>query len=529
MDSEQGGLSIEQILGIIRRRAVWVVLCLALVTVGAYAVSKRQTKKYTATASLAFSLNSLSQQIAGLAVSSGSSLLAQQASNVELVKLGDMASKTASLIGQGLTEAKVAQSLSISGQAESSIVNVSATTTSPVLAAQIVNVYTRQFVSEQVSANHQYFKSALALVEKQLARLPPPQRYGTDGLNLQDRAQTLSLLAGLNYGDVQVAQEALTPSSPSSPKTKEITILGAIVGLFVGLAIALLLEHFDRRVRRPDELESIYGLPMLGVVPKSAALSASTRSAGSALPPADAEAFSLIRAHLRFFNIDRDVRTLVIGSPAQGEGKTTIARYLAEAAARSGSRVLLLETDLRKPTLAQQLRVNSGSGLAGVLIGAVTMDAAIQSVALEASPGEGITGRTLDVLVAGEVLPPNPGELLESRAMDATLARAKSAYDLVVVDTPPLTAVSDAFPLLTKVDGVVIVGWVGRSRRDVAAQLQQVLAGSGAPLLGIVANGSTSGGPSSYADQDGSKSISPPSTQPANHASSSGLAPPART
>ncbi len=110
------------------------------------------------------------------------------------------------------------------------------------------------------------------------------------------------------------------------------------------------------------------------------------------------------------------------------------------------------------------------------------------------------------MLAAGAVLPPNPAELLESHAMDAVLEQAKSTYDLVVMDTPPLTAVSDAFPLLTKVDGVVIVGRVGHSRRDAAEQLHQVLASSGAPLLGVIANGSKSGSPGSYTYAKGVKS-----------------------
>jgi Mrp family chromosome partitioning ATPase len=101
------------------------------------------------------------------------------------------------------------------------------------------------------------------------------------------------------------------------------------------------------------------------------------------------------------------------------------------------------------------------------------------------------------------VLPPNVGELLETdrrsaSAMDGVLERARSAYDLVVIDTPPLTAVSDAFPLLSKVDGVVIVGRVGHSRREDAEQLHQVLASSGAPLLGVIANEAKSGGPVPY-------------------------------
>jgi polysaccharide biosynthesis transport protein len=495
MDTELAEQTNQSLERIVRRRAPWILLCALILAGVAYGYSKHETKKYTATAALVFNNSPLDQQIAGLSGNvSAINGLAQQNSNRELVRLGDMAANTARLLGHGLTEEKVSASLSVNAQGETSIVDVAATLTSPALAAAVANTYARQFVKEQQGANLHYFKSALALVKKQLAALSPAQRFGSDGLDLQERAHTLGLLAELGYNNAQVAQESLVPSSPSSPKTKRNTILGAILGVFLGLGIAFLLERLDGRIREPEDLEEIYRLPMLGVVPKSVVLSAS----GRALPPAEAEAFSLIRAHLRFFNIDRNLRTVVIASPAQGDGKTTIARHLAEAAVRSGSRVLLLEVDLRRPTLAQQLDIESGPGLADVLIGAIQMGEAIQSVDLQVPPGEGTSGHTLDVLAAGAVLPPNPAELLESHPMDAVLRQVESAYDLVVIDTPPLTAVSDAFPLLTKVDGVVIVGWVGRSRQDAAEQLQQVLASSGAPLLGVIANGSKSGGPVSY-------------------------------
>jgi succinoglycan biosynthesis transport protein ExoP len=517
-DSE--GLTLEQALGILRRRLSLILLCVAVVAAAAYGYSKHQTKKYTATASLEFSNNSLTQQIAGLPASGGGSstlLAAQEASDIELVKGGDMVAKTASLLGHGVTAEQVAGSLSVRGKTESSVVDVSATATSPVLAAAIANTYTRQFVNEQQSANRQYFKSALALVNKQLATLSPKQRVGPDGVELHNRAQTLGLLAELNYGNVQVAQEALAPTGPSSPMTKRNTILGAVLGLLLGLGLALLLERLDNRIRRPEDLETIYRLPALGVVPKSSALDGGGKRV--VLPRAEAEVFSLIRAHLRSFNIGRDLRTVFVASPAPGDGKSTIACHLAEAAARSGSRVLLLEVDLRQPTLSRQLDIQSGPGLADVLIGAIPMDEATQTVSL-APPGEGVTRRTLDVLAAGAVLPPNPGELLESAAMGIVLQRAKSTYDLVVIDTPPLAAVSDAFPLLTKVDGVVIVGWVGRSRRDAAEQLHQVLASSGAPLLGVIANGSRgSNGPGIYAYGKRDKSL--PVVASANGASSS--------
>ena len=199
--------------------------------------------------------------------------------------------------------------------------------------------------------------------------------------------------------------------------------------------------------------------------------------------------FQLIRAHLRYFNVDRELRTLLVASPAPGDGKTTVALHLAAAAARMGSTVLLIEADLRRPTVAQQLDIHSGPGIADVLIGSVSLWKATQSIDLDQPSGISGQGPALDVLVAGAPLPPNPSELIESDAMAAALGQASSTYDLIVIDTPPLTAVSDAFPLLRKVDGVIIVGRIGRNRRDLAERLHHTLAGAGAPLLGVIANG----------------------------------------
>ncbi len=522
MQRDSEALNLGQVLGVLRRRLPLILLCVVVLAAAAFGFSKQQTKEYTATAAVSFSNDPLSQQVAGLPPVSVNPLT-QQASNVELVRLGDMALKTAQQLGRGLTPGRVAGSLSIAAQGESNVVGVSATATSPVLAAGIANAYTHQFAKEQQGGNRRYFKSALALVNRQLNELPPAQRFGPAAVALQNRAQTLRLLEGLDYDNVRVAQVAGIPTAPSSPKTMKNTIVGALLGLLLGLGLAFVLErlHRDRHIDDLAELEEAFRLPLVGTVPESAALARAAGPAGSrrALSPAETEAFRLILARLRFFNVDRDLRTVMVSSATRGEGKTTTARRLAEAAAASGSQVLLVEVDFREPTLARQLDLQAGPGLADVLIGTIPIEEAIQSVELGAAPQAGGGPRRLDVLACGGILPPNPAELIASHAMSAALERTRARYGLIVIDTPPLTAVSDAFPLLRRVDGVLVVSWIGHSRRDLAKRLRQTLEESGAPTLGIVANRVRSGIQDAYGYGDPKQGGTAPSPSPAGHPS----------
>ena len=191
----------------------------------------------------------------------------------------------------------------------------------------------------------------------------------------------------------------------------------------------------------------------------------------------------MLRASLRYFNVNRDVRSVLVTSSAAQAGKSTVAWNLARVAATS-ARVVILETDLRNPTLAQQHGLSRGPGLTELLTHQVDLAGATQQKMIAVGGAEA----QLDVIASGSV-PPNPAGLLESEAMNGVLEQLKARYDLVVVDTAPVGVVSDAFPLLRKVDGVIVVVRLGETSRDAAKRIREQLNRIEAPVLGIVANG----------------------------------------
>ena len=497
MSVQSQQMTIETFLKVLKRRLPVIVLCTVVVAAVAVAYSLTATRKYTATASLVFNSGQVSQQLAGLqATNNANEATAIQATDVQLVELGNMAAKTASQLStvpgalsaaRDLTEASVRRAISATAQGESNIVNVAAEASSPRLAAAIANTYVRTFVDEQQNSNQSYYASALQLVQHQVASLTPAQRNSAAGLALEERLQSLSLLASLKGDTVQIAQLATVPTSPSSPKTAEHHV-GRDRWTSTWTSDCTHLERLDRRIRDADELAEVYGLPLLGVVAESRTLGQANAGKQKPLSPQDAEAFQMAWAHLRYFNVDHEMRLILLTSAAPGDGKTTVSQQLASAAVRRGARVLLVEADLRRPVLANRLDLGAPAGLAEVLVGIQDLQGAICHVPLsDGSPGA--NRGSLDVLVGGPTLPPNPGELLASNNMRQLLADARAEYDVVIIDTPPLAAVSDAFPLLQVVDGVVIVGRMGRNHRDIAARLRDILASTDAHLLGVIANG----------------------------------------
>ncbi len=473
------------VLRAVRQWMLFILACTLLCAAVAFALSDRQHKQYQATATIYFRTLQEDQVDAGISASPFDQQ-SQMDTNLKLAALPRIATATASAVGQGVSPASVQANVSVTQQGDSDLATVAATSTSPSLAATIANTYAQQIIADRAQNSRSYFGGILRSARRQFQTLTPLEKLNLTGAALKQRAAALQALSQFEATEVELAQPASVPTSPSSPKVARNTVLGALLGLLVGLAGAMLLARADRRLRDPADVVELYGVPLIAVVPHSSALKLrSKQGAAKPPPPAEAEIFSLLRARIRYFNVDREVRTVLITSAEAGEGTTTVARNLAIAAAKFGSRVLLVECDLRRPAVARQFGVEPSRGISNVLIDGLPLEEAVQRVDLP-HPDNGQI--PLDVLAAGGVLPPNPAQVIESYAMASLLLRAKEAYDLVLIDAPPLAAVSDAFPLLSQMDGVVVVSRLGRARRDVAARLHQTLASASAPLIGIVAN-----------------------------------------
>jgi capsular exopolysaccharide synthesis family protein len=484
--AEQGDF--ERVLRVLRRRAGLIVLCTLLTAAAAFGFSKQQTKQYTATASLVFEDSNQIPQILFGHSGGSEDTPARQSTRVKLLELGPAATRTAKKLGR-VDVAEVKRSVSISPQGESNVVDIRATTTSAGLSARIANVYAKQFIAARTRSSRRSAAQVRKLIERQYSALSPEERAEPQGLALLNQIQSLAVSSRLSSSEAQLAHSASAPISPSSPKVARNTVLGGLLGLLLGLGLAFLFERLNRQLRDPEEAREAFGLPVLGTVPESKAIMASNEgSAAAELPFVENEAFRMLRASLRYFNVDEDLRTVLVTSYRAGAGKTTIAWNLARVGA-SGSRAIVVETDLRNPTLARQHGLEPGPGLAEVLTRQVGLDAAIQFKRVAAGVGpNGAEEPTLHAITAG-ALPPNPAELLESRAMDELLSQLEERYELIVIDTAPIGVISDCFPLLRRVDGVVAVARMGKSTRESAGKVREQLERLDAPTLGVVANG----------------------------------------
>jgi capsular exopolysaccharide synthesis family protein len=469
-----------------------VLACWLIVVGTAAALSLTATKQYSASAGLLFRDPGFDQKLFGTTFLAPNKDPAREAAtNVKLVSLDIVAERTAPSF-PGLTAAKISSKVRAEAEGQSDVVSVTATDHDPVRARRLANAFAREYIAYRRDSDRAKIREAQALVQQRIATLTPQQRLNAEGRSLSGRSDQLQVLASLQTGNAELVQLATTPTSPSSPKVTRNLIIAAALGLLIGICVTLLFHRLDRRLRDPDELEEAFGLPVIGAIPRSTAFARSkTHFVADEIDIAhgEAEAFRLLRARMRYFNVDREVRTVLVVSAVPADGKTTVAVHLAAAAASSGAKALLLEADLRRPTVSQRVGSTPSVGLAEVLTHGAQLSEVVREISIRGSSADPAADHASFELITAGFPPPNPHELIESKRMAELLEELSSDYDLVVIDTPPLLSVSDAIPLIGRVDGVLIVSRLGATTSDAARRLASELKGLNAPVLGIVANG----------------------------------------
>jgi len=292
--------------------------------------------------------------------------------------------------------------------------------------------------------------------------------------------QTVFLPEDQQGSALRVAQPALVPASPIGPMPLRNAILGGLLGLLLAAGLVWLLEYLDDTVKTPESLEHSTGLATLGAVMRhgsketiEAHVVTSTRNHSPA-----AEAYRLIRTNLEFASVDRDLSTILVTSANAGEGKTTTTVNMAAILAKADRKVIVVDADLRRPSLHKVFEVNNRMGLSSLLL---NPDISPQDY-LRAT---GMPG--LSVLPSGPI-PPNPSELLASPRLSIILERLSDLADVVIIDSSPVLMVADPVIVASKVDGTVLVVDSSKTRGDVLGRATDQLAKSGTLMLGAVLN-----------------------------------------
>jgi capsular exopolysaccharide synthesis family protein len=440
-----------------------------LIPLGAYLVERGKPKIYQS--STLMELQDISQGIGttGAPIVSGDiAAVARLATTTPVVDLA------AGLLNE--PPGSLVNEVQASADPNTGFLTIIATDHSPARAAAIANAFAAALARHQADRANAVIQEQIVSASRQLAATPrsdPGQR-----VTLSQEIAQLRALKGSSGSGAVVIQAATPSATPVGPEVRRAVELALLIALLLGIGAVLLAENADRRLRTPEDVESLTGWPLLAAIPSGAF------SPDHLEDPADEEAFQMLRRALTHFNAEQRLGSVAVISPMVGDGKTTVAVGLALATARAGKRAIVVDADLRRPQVCTRLGLTSDVGLSAVLAGEQSLADVMLDYPLDA-PGSG----RVTVLPAGPP-PPNPAPLLASEPIRRIVQELESQADLVILDSVAALAVSDSLPLLRTVSGCVIIARLNRSSRASIRRLHKMLGSAHGRVLGVVVTGS---------------------------------------
>jgi len=291
-------------------------------------------------------------------------------------------------------------------------------------------------------------------------------------------AQLYTAYTGNQANTLTLVEPATPNYTPIGPQTSTNVLLAGAIGALLAVGAILLLEYLDDTVKSGDEVAELTGLPFLGQIPRVREKVAEQLLTQREPRSAFSESFRTLRTNLQFSGFDRPLRTILVTSPQPTEGKSTVVANLGVVLAQAGRRVIVVDTDLRRPILHHIFGQNNDWGLTGTLFGEGNRtDDGLLPTGVE----------NLSFLPSGP-LPPNPSEILGSQRMGDFLAHLQEQADVILLDSPPLLTMADASILAARVDGVILVADAGRTRREALKKAAEALRRIGAHVLGVALN-----------------------------------------